>query len=162
MRRQMLWLCLLQAVAVPFRSIWHCIYVAINICVLAVFWSRPVRDASLPLRRRCMDFGALRAHLPAYTAGLLTVLTRAPPVPVVLDSSCECSCDCSGVGRLASAGLVLAGAGLVLLLQLLWRSVRWGTSSVRHLRDAPVTSSRSTSPPSSSGAPAGYVIPKKA
>jgi len=69
-----------------------------------------------------MDFGALRQHLPAFTAGLLTAISRTQPVsvPVVASTACECSCDCTGISRVAAAALVLFGALLLLIGQLAW------------------------------------------
>lgn len=111
-----------------------------------------------------MDLGLVRTHLPACTAGLLTILTRGPPVPVVVASTVACSCDCSGVGQLAAAGLLLTGAGLALLVVFGWRALRWGVIAVRSLRErisrrppAPASTSSTTSP-----LPQGYVISKKA
>ena len=67
-----------------------------------------------------MDLGALRAHLPAFTAGLLAATSRPQSVPVVASTACECHCDCSGISRAAAAALVLFGALLLLGLQLAW------------------------------------------
>ena len=111
-----------------------------------------------------MDLGLVRSYLPAYTAGLLTILTRGPPVPVVVASTVACSCDCSGVGQLAAGGLLLTGAGLALLVVYGWRVARWGGNAVRAVREKisrkPAASASSSL--STSSLPQGYVISKKA